>query len=120
MIHTQYLCDGVPLVAAEGGWTPAINYPFVMAASITFERASVEYSSRNKPRLVVYEGDAKEPAPVEVPSVSGYHEEARYFAQCLLEGKPPDRIPPGDAARAVAIVEAEERSVRTGRPVTLS
>ena len=59
-------------------------------------------------------GLASSPA-VEVRNA--YLDELRYFIQCVQSGTRPDRIPNQQAAVNVAIVEAEVKSARTGKPV---
>jgi len=118
IVATYHYADG-PAVVAEGGWDYPATFPFRMEASVMFEKAAVEFSTRTSPTLVVYEEGADEPVHPEVPAHDGYTEELRYFVGCVAAGTPPDRIAPQEAARAVAIVEAEMQAARTGQPVAL-
>jgi len=118
-VVARYHYDGGPLVMAEGGWDYPQSFPFRMEASVVFEKAAVEYSSRRSPTLTVYEADAKEPTHPPVAAQDGYTEELRYFIGCVASGRKPDRIAPADAAAAVAIVEAEVKAARKGRPVAV-
>lgn len=45
--------------------------------------------------------------------------ELRYFAQCVIEGRPPDRITPEESREAVALMAAAGESARTGQVITL-
>jgi len=58
------------------------------------------------------------------PQVSGerfgiLRSELRYFANCVAEGRTPDRITPDESRAAVAMVAAAEESSKTGRVVYL-
>ncbi len=44
-------------------------------------------------------------------------DEVDYFARCVRTGRAPDVITPAEAARAVAVIEAAERSAAEGLPV---
>jgi predicted dehydrogenase len=109
--------DDSPLVVAEGGWDYPQPFPFRMAASLVFEKAAVEFSTLNSPTLAVYEEGDPEPVHPDVPAHDGYTEELRYFVECVASGTKPERIDPAAAVRAIAIVEAEMESARTGKPV---
>ena len=115
-IATLYQYDRVPVVLAEGGWHLPAGYPFWMGAAIEFESAAVVYNSRHTPTLTVYEPDGKAVNPP-IAKVSAYAEQLRYFAECISSASPPRRAMAEDAARTVALVEAEMRSARTHRPV---
>lgn len=118
-ISTQYHYPDVPMVQADGGWLIG-SYPFWMGATITLESAVVEYHSRRSPTLAVYNGASKTPEHPAVPKASGYRLEIEYFAQCVADGSRPARILPHDSARVLAILEAEMKSARTGRPVNVT
>jgi predicted dehydrogenase len=90
-----------------------------MEARLLFENAAVEYSSLRSPTLTVYDGKTGKVETPAVPAVSGYTEELRYFVGCVASGRPPKRLFAADSAAAVAIVEAEVRSARSGRAVAV-
>ena len=110
--------DG-PLVVAEGGWDYPQTFPFRMAASLVFEKAAVEFTTLTSPTLTVYEDGADGPVHPDVPAHDGYTEELRYFVACVAAGTKPERIDPADAVAAIAIVEAEMESARTGKAVSV-
>ena len=118
-IVTEYRYPRGPLVVAEGGWSFPPNFPFRMEARILFENAAVEYSSLRSPTLTVYDGKTGKAETPAVPAVSGYTEELRYFVGCVASGRPPERLFAADSAAAVAIVEAEIKSARSGRAVAV-
>ena len=45
--------------------------------------------------------------------------ELRYFADCVLEGRKPERITPEESRAAVAAMVAAEESARTGSVIRL-
>ena len=116
-IFTRYEFENGPAVAAEGSWLPGA-VPFVMSATVAFETATVEYNSSMARTLTIYPngGEPEHPA---VAGEDGYRRELRYFVDCIESGKPIEQTSPADAARAVGIVEAEIRSVRTAKPIPL-
>ena len=56
---------------------------------------------------------------VKLESGDGYDEEIRYFVDCVARGQKPEIVTARDAVTALEICEAEEKSVRTGRPVKI-
>jgi len=120
-------------VTAEGGWNYPAQWGFQMAFQAVFERGTVEFDSTRSPVLVF--GDAKgkkKPLPFEEPAVGrsssgvgnvsslgGYFVELAYFVDCLEKGRPPEIATGEQASESVRIVEAEIRSAKTGRTVTL-
>ncbi len=112
-IVAQYDYDGGPMVVAEGGWDFPPEFPFSMSAVVMFEKATVEFDSRQSPALTVYPAEGGKQTP-QVPTANAYAEELKYFADCITSGSKPDRVPPSESANAVAIVEAEIESAKSG------
>lgn len=112
-IVTQYLFDGPPLVTAEGAWGMAPGYGFRMQCGINFERATADYQFGRDPTLQLYaDGKAQ---PVDHPRHNGYVGELSYFIECVKTGTKPDRVTADDAVSGLAIVEAEKKSVESGK-----
>jgi len=118
-IVTTYHYENGPLVVAEGGWDFPGPFPFRMGAVVLFESAAAEYHMLRTPTLSVYDAKTGKAENPPVPALNGYTEELRSFVDCVAAGTPPTRITPPEAAAAVAIVEAEIKSVRTGRTVAV-
>lgn len=121
-ISTQYFYPNIPMVTAQGGWLTG-PFPFHMAATIEFDTATAIYDSRNKETLGVYhkaldQSDNRVDHPA-VPAGSGYAIEMDYFISCIAGGRPNERIPAEQTAQAVALVAAEIKSVKTGKPVAI-
>ena len=116
-VVTHYLYDGpnpgTPMVVAEGGWTLAAGHPFSMKASLVFERATVDYDMSRKETLMLY-ADGKAEA-VAHASHDGWTGELGYFLECVKTGQRPQRVTAEDAVTGIQIIEAEGRSIDSGR-----
>ena len=122
-VNTRYIYEDGPVVTAEGSWAAAPTMPFDMSYRVIFENASVDYHiGRAENALMLYrkpKGNRKppEPTPVKVPAGDGYKAEMSYFAKCIRTGTAPEVITAADAVESIRIVEAESKSVLTGRRV---
>lgn len=120
-VMTQYLYEPAeggakaPLVSAEGSWAYAAGYEFRMEYTVNFERATAVYDLRAADNLLVYEGGERK--AIELDKRMGYDIEIEYFLGCVARGEKPTTITMEEAARAVRIVEAEAKSVATGKAV---
>jgi predicted dehydrogenase len=110
--------DAPKLVAAEGGWVMASGFGFNMAYTANFEQATAVFDFSAVHKLMLYQA-GKQPAPVDLPDAMGYELEIAYFVDCIAKGRKPQTVTLKDAAQSVQIVEAEARSMRTGKRVTL-
>ena len=118
-VVTQYQYDNGPAsVTAEGSWAAAEGFGFRMQYTAHFEKATAEFDfGRKDGALVVYaEGKAQ---TVDVPKRDGYAGELAYFIECVNAGKKPTRVTAEDAVVSLQIVEAEKRSIETGRPAAV-
>jgi len=116
-LWTRFHYDGEAAIVSDGGWV-AGKYPFTMGATLIFEQAAVDYHSGRSPTLTVYPAEA-EPHSPDLPPANAHAEELKYFVGSVAAGTPPQRVTPAEAARSVAIVEAEIRSVKTGQTVAI-
>ncbi len=118
-VVTQYEVAGDAVVSAEGSWLMGEAFVFNMTYTVNFERATADYDlSRGPEALRMFEDGA--PARVEVlDATDGYVRELTHFVEGVAASRPPSMVTAADGAAAVAICEAEERSVLTGEPVTL-
>jgi predicted dehydrogenase len=112
---TRFLYDGGPMVHAEGGWGMADGYGFSMAYCVNFEAATAEYIMGRKDPLMVYTAGKAEPMACE--GSDGYFNELSYMAQCIQTGQRPTIVPAADAQIALEVVDAERRSVESGKIV---
>ena len=115
-VLTRYEYQDVPLVVAEGGWTLTAGYGFTMRYTANFEKATAVFDLAGQSALMLYEV-GKTPAAVEIAPAMGYELEIDYLINCITTGQAPSTVTLADAANAVLIAEAEEKSVATGQPV---
>lgn len=128
--HTLTLLDyGDVAGNVESSFIMPDGYPFTMGLRVLCEGGSIEFNFRaggtgiesgeeSGANLMVYEPD-KEPRPVDVPEGDGYANQAAYFAECIREGKMPERATAEQSRLAVEAVRASRRSLDENRPVSL-
>lgn len=107
-------------VSAEGSWLMSSGFGFEMAYTVVFERATADYSSsRGTEALRLFQRG--EPAQtVRCDGGDGYLGELRHMLESIEAGRPPSVVTGADGLSAVAICEAEERSIQTGQPVPVT
>jgi len=116
-VVTQYNYAGGPAVYAEGSWLLTGN--FSMSYTVLCERATLDFdSARGADALMVAE-TGKKPRAVKLAGSDGYSGEIRYLLEAVQSGKAPKVVTALDGLSAVQICEAEAKSVRTGRVVSL-
>jgi predicted dehydrogenase len=118
---THYLYEdddgaGAPIVTAEGSWAMQAPYEFRMQFTVNFDKATAVYDllAGDEP-LLLYRDGKKEAVTLE--KCMGYDKEIEYFLDCIARGERPLTVTIEDAADAVRLVEAEAKSVATGKPV---
>jgi predicted dehydrogenase len=132
-LFTHYLFESIA-VTAEGAWDMPPAWGFQMAFQAVFENAAIEYDSRTTPTLHLTLGESpRAPMPFAKPHVEGsgpstgnlsdlggYHNELRYFCECLAAQKKPAIATGKQALESLRTVMAEIESLETGRVVTRS
>ncbi|MCB0065706.1 MAG: YeeE/YedE family protein [Caldilineaceae bacterium] len=116
VLATYEYPNGPALVAAEGGWMPGDEYPFTMRYRVRFEEATAVFELGAETPLRVHR-DGAGPEAIAIPSGTGYDGEVAHFLDCIEHRRPPSVVTLADGARAVALIEAERRSVREAAPV---
>ena len=119
-VVTQYTVDGCPSVSAEGGWSMSDGFGFNMEYTVICERATVDYNfSRGADALKLFE-QGQQPRTISLDGGDGYLGELSHMVESIREGRAPTVVTALDGARAIAICEAEEQSIRTGQVVSLN
>ncbi|HWL10788.1 MAG TPA: Gfo/Idh/MocA family oxidoreductase, partial [Planctomicrobium sp.] len=118
-VVTLYHYDHLPLVVAEGGWGMTNGFPFTMQYTVNFEFATAAYDLSHPSPLKLYTKDNGEQT-IEIESGMGYEREIDYFLNCIHENRPSQRVTLEEAADSVRLIEAEIRSLQTGRTELLS
>jgi UDP-N-acetylglucosamine 3-dehydrogenase len=128
--HTLTLLDyGKVAGNVESSFIMPDGYPFTMGLRVLCTGASIEFYFRaggtgiesgdeSGSNLMIYEPD-KEPRPVDVVEGDGYANQAAYFAECIREGKMPERGTKEQGRLAVEVVRASRRSLDENEPITL-
>ncbi len=116
-VITEYHLRRGPVVHAEGSWL--LNGNFNMAYTLFCERATLDYNlARGADALQITE-TGKPTRTVKCAGLDGYSGEISYMLQAIQTGKAPAVVTAQDGLSAIRICEAEARSVRTGRTVTV-
>lgn len=109
-IHAVYEYDDF-FITADASWYAA-PYPFTAAFRFQFEDAIVEKTSD---KLTVYENNGTVYSPaddaqkgdtghINLPKSNAYANEIRYFADCVKENKPIDKIHPQEIETVIDIL----------------
>lgn len=115
-VVTHYQYPGGPVVSAEGSWLHTGG--FNMSFSVNFERATLEYDFAAGAQWRLSE-PGKKTRVIAPRGPDGYDGEIRYFVDCVARGQSPRDVTPADALAVLRICEAEEKSVRTGKAVSV-
>ena len=116
-VVTQYNYAGGPAVYAEGSWLLTGN--FSMSYTALCERATLDFDMARGAEALVVTEQGKKPRVVKPDSSDGYSGEIRHMLEAIQTGKAPKVVTAQDGLSAVEICEAEAKSVRTGRVVSL-
>ena len=117
-VITHYLYEGEgprPVVTAEGTWALAAPYEFRMQYTVNFAGATAAFDLLNAQPLALYKDGQKQ--VIELDPRLGYDVEIAYFLDCIARGERPSVVTLQDAADAIKLIEAEAKSVATGKPV---
>ena len=107
------------LVMAEGGWAAAKGTPFEMSFTIVCEKATLKLDASGY-HIYPVKGKPISPKVDAKAGPTGWHQELAYFVSCVAKGVKPDRYQTVDSvADTMRLIFAEERSVKTGKPVRL-
>ena len=105
------------LVMAEGGWEQAKGATFEMSFTIVCEKATIKLDSTG---LNIFPENGKKLTPkLDVKAgPTGWHQELKYFVDCVAKGVEPVKYQTIDSvADTMKTVFAEEKSVATGKAV---
>lgn len=133
-VSTHFLYPDGPAVFAEGGGNIPLGYPFTTTYRAVFDKATIDFNSRIKPKLLVYPWDGKPYEPEYEISFSGeasteatganisalgaYWAEIRYLVDCIKSGKKPQVVTATQAKETLSVVLAEVESAREADTVT--
>jgi predicted dehydrogenase len=104
-------------VITEGGWDHAIGFEFRMRYVVVFENATAEFNLMRDPALTLSR-DGKR-TPVKLEPITGYDGEIRHVLDCIRAKKPMPRATLADAVSVTRLLQAERKSIESGRSVEL-
>ena len=108
--------DGT-LVTAEGGWAAAKTTPFEMSFTIVCEKATLKLDASGY-HIYPTKGKPVSPKLDLRPGPTGWHHELAYFVDCVRRGARPEKFQTLPSVMdTMKLIFAEEKSVRTRRPV---
>lgn len=118
-VVTQYQVASGATVSTEGSWAMSDGFGFHMGYTVIFEQATADFDlGRGADALKLFEaGRGARVVPLEPGD--GYIRELGYMVECIQQRRAPRLVTAQDGLSAVEICEAEEESIRLGRPVTL-
>ena len=118
VVTAYQVAAGIP-VTAEGSWIMTEGFGFNMAYTINFEKGTIDYDlSRGAEAMRLYR-EGKPPQTMKPGRVDGYVLELKHMIEAIQTGRPPSIVTARDGLSAVEICEAEEKSIKLGRVVTL-
>ncbi len=118
-VVTQYEVDCGAAVSAEGTWVMHAGHGFNMAYTIVFENATADYDLTRGPNALKLFQNDKPAQTIACEGGDGYVGELRHMLESIEAGRPPSIVTGEDALNAVAICEAEEKSIKTKQLVTV-
>ncbi len=107
---------GVEHVAAEGAWDLQPGAGFRCRYLACFEEATLESELVPKPRLLLHRGSSTR--EIRLAPITGYDGEVRHFIDAI-RGRATPRATIGEALDVARVLEAEGRSLRSGRAVAI-
>ncbi len=109
---------GNAAVTAEGSWVMTSTLGFEASYIVTFEKAVVILDGKREKPLCVYPAKGKAFEP-KLPGGEGYEYEIKWFLD-VLNGKKVEKVTTPDQSRdSVKIVDAERRSAKSGKRVSI-
>ena len=120
-VITNYIYDqsmDVPLVSAEGSWTMQDGYGFNMSYTANFENATACYLLDSEETLKLFRS-GYETETIKLKQGMGYEFEIRSFVDEILSGKESNLALLNQAAESIAIIEAEQLSIKSCSVVTV-
>jgi len=118
-VVTQYQVANGAIVSTEGSWVMSGDFPFTMAYTVNFERATADFDIARGAKALRLHEDGQPMRVVKPVGVDGYVGELQHLLNSIATGTPPTVVTVQDGLSAVEICEAEEKSIQLGQPVKL-
>ena len=120
-VVTNYIYDqsmNASLVSAEGSWTMQDGYGFNMSYTANFENGTACYLLDSEETLKLFRSGHQSEV-IELKEGMGYEFEIRSFVDEILSGKESNLVLLNQAAESIAIIEAEQLSIKSCSVVTV-
>jgi predicted dehydrogenase len=114
-VTASYVYDADVAVNVTGSWAMPDSFAFTAGFTAAFENGCLVHSLTAAEPLVEMTADGKRAVPLEARD--GYAEELRYFIGCIGRGQEPKKVMPASSAYSIKLVEAERKSMESGRVV---
>jgi len=119
-VVTNYNFNNGTLIMAEGGWDAAKSTPFEMSFQIVCEKGTLRLSEQGY-KVIYEDGRVEEPKPVSDVLPTGWHVEIDYFLSSIINNTKPEKyLTIREMRDSMAIIEAEELSIKENRSVKIS
>ncbi|MFA6815228.1 MAG: Gfo/Idh/MocA family oxidoreductase [Lentisphaeria bacterium] len=105
-------------VTAEGGWCAAVNVPFEMSFQIICEKGTIKLDATGGYHIYWNDGKVEDPKVADAELPTGWHQELKYFTDCVRDGIVPDKYQkPEEIFKSYAVVMAEIESVNQDKRI---
>ncbi len=117
-ISTQYDYESHRMITAEGSWAMSDSFGFEMSFNIMLEKATIVFDNTREPafRVCPFQEECYTP---EVPEGDGYSRQVEHFADIIADKRVKQVTTPEESRDSVALILAEEGSLRSGDRVFL-
>jgi predicted dehydrogenase len=116
-VVTQYCYPEGPSVSAEGSWL--LTKGFQMDYTIFCERATLDFDLERGANAMRVLEQGQPARFIQCQGPDGYGAEVGYIVECVRDNRRPTIVTSLDGLSALEICEAEEQSLRTGKPISL-
>jgi len=103
----------VEAVTAIGAWHQHKTWPFYMGYTAVFARGTLDFDIQRPQPVMLYTDQSAE--ELQVDETDGWFEEIRYMVDCVANGAKPALCPIASTEITMKIVQAEARSVKSGK-----
>jgi predicted dehydrogenase len=120
-VVAQFEVGSGAIVHAEGSWAMSPGYGFHMSYTVNFENATADYDLVRAPSDMLKLFRPGQPAEViKCSGADGYVQELQHIFHSIQAGIAPSVVTMNDGLAAIQICEAEEKSIQSKTPVTIS
>ena len=103
----------VGAVTAIGAWHQHKTWPFFMGYTAVFARGTLDFDIQRPQPVMLYTDQSAE--EVKVAATDGWFEEIQYMVDCVAKGAQPALCPIASTEITMKIVQAEVRSIKSGK-----